>query len=1554
MKSKVFSFLSMLVMLFISMGAWADTVVLSAPAPADKNVLSDASGIVTLTDKAEKGGIQDGSGTIQGKTPLKLSGSRQFILTYSSSVTINSVKVYATTNSTSAGTAGKTTDDKTSYGAVSAKEGTPVEFSLTGVSGEGFTFSTQSLAVIVVDYTSNGGSQDGGDTGGNTGGDTGGNEPTITGNIAFNAADFADAKDLTTGTTVINGTTWYGGGGAAYAAGSQTFGDDVKWDGRVKFGGKSTFQSGSTLSRVISFNAPSDGTVKVYAVTGSSGKDRYVYVSQSMTKTALDETTALVKANTNPECIATAEVKAGVVYVWSNDNIGIYGVTFEGSAAGGNEGGEENPGGEQGGEQKPTLITDLADVTAPTTWDWTKTGETAIQLTDATDIKKSDEFVLSNLIPSTEAFNSAALKIQAEYAVRDGKYMQGGKVMFHTTIPGTIKVKFSNTGNRLLEDKKTEDESLRRWLYVNGTKTAFGSCTATAMETEAIEVEAGDVVLTSMIDGDDANQYLRIYSIEFAEKVAGGEENPGGEQGGDEPAVDPADAHLIWDYTEAAPSAKPDNGLSYDQTINDAAGKNNGLKGVKMNSSGYAYFTKASVAGTLKLTFGPRTGNSATKLAVSTYTSDPKAETLIANTKEVTELSTDAIELTAEQNNIYINRASGAEAALTKIEFVPAVQRTFQDFEMVLGGLSKEYDASALPAGVKFEGTYNSDSHGYRNAVVTVPVDGTVKFTYSSCSYGSQKFSVKDADGNVVASDLSLTLGENSCYHQKATNVLTYIYTGKPTTLTFGPIQYLAYFKAEAAEVAPCKVTYKDQNGNVIGTVDTFEGEALGEIPYSAKDITVPAGSAFRGWVYASQVKAKAADVLSGNTTITALVTPIERVSNGSVQTYNLTSNIFYPEDHETISITDGYYHDGQHGWAVATGGEVSVDVAGNAQVVLSLCQYSQEAAIRVTDSEGTTVAIIASGKAATDGALATVNYQGPATTLTFKFTKGESYLHKMTVYNVNNFVEKDAATGWYIVPAGDAAAFLLALNSANAETGATIFLPDGTYDLGETTSTTISGKNLSIIGESMEGTIIKNAPNVKSEGLGKADLFYNTSTGLYMQDLTLQNDLDYYAAGAAGRAAALQDNGNQTILRNVALRSYQDTYYSKSGNYYFEGGLIQGTVDYICGGGNAFFENITLLNKSREAGKKTGDDTMTAYNGTGKYVFNNCSVESECSTFNFGRSWADAYVVYLNTTIKSGKIVDTRFSTSDMNKKPRFFGEYNTTDLSGNGKNTPASNKLTTSLGASFESVLTKAQAEEYSYDNFFSGWDPKTIAAQANSIDDGHIYLVDGVVTTEIPAPGSVVRVANARGGFGEPYMIPLPETVEVSIEEIGYATLCSDKDLDFTGSPVKAYIAISAEGNTVKVKNVTKVPAYQGVLLAGDNDTYEVTVSSEPVADFATNYFVGLLEEDHIYEKTGIYTNCYLGVDLEGKNPGFYMVNGEQWIRAGKAYLSVPLSDADVTSLKIVFEEDEDDATAADVVEAAPADEAADCYTLTGVKVARASSNGIFIINGKKVVK
>lgn len=1087
---------------------------------------------------------------------------------------------------------------------------------------------------------------------------------------------------------------------------------------------------------------------------------------------------------------------------------------------------------------------------------------------------------------------------------------------------------------------------------VAGTAAANDTETYTAVEADATAGKV-DIVAT-------ASAYLYSISVK---QIAYTEE--GDEGGEDDPSVDPADAHLLWDYTEAAPSSNPDNGLAYASTVNDATGTNNGLKGIKMNSSGYAYFTKAAVKGTLKLTFGPRKGNSEIKLGVYSYATEPKAETLIEKTAGVTELQTISIDLTAAQNNIYINRADGAEGVLTKVEFVPFVPRTFQDFELNFVNVTA---LPETPAGVtSMEGSPRGDAHGLDKFKMVVPVDGAVKITIGGCEYSNTEAKILDASGATLA---SIDVKTPKCYHNGG--VATYIYSGGADVLTIIGAEYTPYIKIEAIEVAPCTVTYKDQNGNVLGTVDTFEGEALGTIPYGESDITVPEGSKFRGWVYASGVKAKATDLLSGNTTITAKVTLIESVAVGTVQTYNLASNIFYPEDHETISIEGGYYHDSTHGWALATDGKVSVDVAGNAQVVLSLCKFSKDAPITVTDAEGNEVATIASAKVENDGALATVQYAGPATALTFTFAQGESYLHKVTVYNVQDFLEKDEKTGWYIVPAGDAAALLLALNSANAETGATIFLPNGTYDLGNTVLTTISGNNMSIIGESMEGTIIKTT--ALEEKLGVADLFYNTSTGLYMQDLTLQNDFDYYNSGAAGRAAVLQDNGNQTILRNVAMRSYQDTYYSKSGNYYFEGGLIQGTVDYICGGGNAWFENITLLNKSRSATAKSGDDTMTAYQGTGKYIFNNSSVESECETFNFGRSWADAYVVYLNTTIKSGKLIDTRFSTADMNSAPRFFGEYNTTDLSGNGKNTPASNVLTTSKGANFESVLTAEQAAEYTLESLFGSWTPKTIAAQEvadpDHIDVDALYLVEdegefvaiikGSEIAEGVFPGMTIRKANARGGFGEAVKLEL-HTVDVTIDEYKYVTFYNESAIKLPEGVSAKTVYYNEAAQRLVVEDAYEpgdvIPAKTPVVLYSETpETYSLILTGVENAAPKHNDLLGSSEDietsDLVEGDPDDY--YYYALSLNQDNEiGFYWMNSEGAAftnQGGKAFLAIEKSklanDSKITGFSL-----NGDVTAIHNLSTSAA--SGKIYDVAGREV-KAPAKGLYIVNGKKIIK
>lgn len=136
---------------------------------------------------------------------------------------------------------------------------------------------------------------------------------------------------------------------------------------------------------------------------------------------------------------------------------------------------------------------------------------------------------------------------------------------------------------------------------------------------------------------------------------------------------------LLWDYTSAnIPTTSPDNGLYYDSYVNDAADKNLGLHGVKLNSTGYAYFEKAEVAGTLKLVYSSR------KVAEDKYQVDVCAGTrvtttegttitkgdLIATTDAVTSCVEVSVSLDATTKGVYICRKTNTEGVLCKIEFV--------------------------------------------------------------------------------------------------------------------------------------------------------------------------------------------------------------------------------------------------------------------------------------------------------------------------------------------------------------------------------------------------------------------------------------------------------------------------------------------------------------------------------------------------------------------------------------------------------------------------------------------------------------------------------------------------------------------------------------------------------------------------------------------------------------------------------------------------------------------------------------------------------------------
>ena len=314
-------------------------------------------------------------------------------------------------------------------------------------------------------------------------------------------------------------------------------------------------------------------------------------------------------------------------------------------------------------------------------------------------------------------------------------------------------------------------------------------------------------------------------------------------------------------------------------------------------------------------------------------------------------------------------------------------------------------------------------------------------------------------------------------------------------------------------------------------------------------------------------------------------------------------------------------------------------------------------------------------------------------------------------------------------VKAGDAESLLKAIEQANEQNADSakakwlfIMIPDGVYDLGDRVLTTITGRRVALIGQSMTGTIIQNKPAIENEGIGKTATLRIMACDTYLQDLTLKNALDYYNAQSAGRAVCLQDKGTRTICKRVNMLSYQDTYYSDNvnGQMYMEDCEIHGTIDFICGPADVYFNRCSIVTEPRNIDGR-GTDVIAAprtKHTPWGYVFESCKVINIQSDFLFARGWqATPHCIWLNTTLMSPeKLKETRFDPSGMRTVQSDFKEYHTMDAEGNDI-TPKSNVVTFTLDDqknTVETILTDKEAEKYQLKKIFPKWRPEKIVGK------------------------------------------------------------------------------------------------------------------------------------------------------------------------------------------------------------------------------------------------
>ena len=687
--------------------------------------------------------------------------------------------------------------------------------------------------------------------------------------------------------------------------------------------------------------------------------------------------------------------------------------------------------------------------------------------------------------------------------------------------------------------------------------------------------------------------------------------------------------------------------------------------------------------------------------------------------------------------------------------------------------------------GVKYQAVdiFNEDATGKQLATILISKKATLISE-------SNPLTDITADNGTIKSTTYTTTGEGN--NQKTVVSIVVEANGDEVTyeltVTFKPDFTLTYYNIDGT--------------TAIGTQKVEQDAEIGYFKKEAEEkVTVTEGKKFRGWATSlkqDEKKYTTSSIITEDTNLYAVVTDIETANTTSRYDFNLQKEGFCADDHEAFCIEgNGKWHDTTHGWSFAAGDKIKILMGGKGYLKLDLCLYSATGNITLTDPKGNEIASV-DGKATKDG-LSTIlqnnSTESGEYTLTFA---ANAYLHSLSIVNMTEPAYAQEGN-WYTVKDGDAKSFITTLeivNAANAAADAPrsyIFLPNGTYDLGDKCLTQISGNNISIIGESMDNTIIVNKPAIENEGIGTTATLLNTSNNLYVQDITLQNALEYYKSGSAGRAVCLQDRGTQTICKNVKMLSYQDTYYSNEpngmGQFYFEDSEIHGTVDYVCGGGDVYFNRVLFVNESRKENEKNGTDVIAAPNSKSEwgYIFKDCTIENKASNFSLGRSWNNiTRLTWLNTTVNQKDEIlndDKQYAYFNINAMGSAMADKFRLDVLKDAEGnvfSPAEKKVIfkTSDGKTLKNeeniILTAEEAATYTLDAVFGDWKPEAKAAQATATattlkdgklswtGDAKMYLVakdgkfytltkENSLTVNDDKASFTVRAANGMGGFG-----------------------------------------------------------------------------------------------------------------------------------------------------------------------------------------------------------
>lgn len=503
------------------------------------------------------------------------------------------------------------------------------------------------------------------------------------------------------------------------------------------------------------------------------------------------------------------------------------------------------------------------------------------------------------------------------------------------------------------------------------------------------------------------------------------------------------------------------------------------------------------------------------------------------------------------------------------------------------------------------------------------------------------------------------------------------------------------------------------------------------------------------------------------------------------------------------------------------------------------------------------------------------------------------------------------------------------------------IFVPDGEYQIGGNYSfnpgrdfsdnkdgkvvaktnfpynngeTYLTRPRTSIIGQSQDKTVVFSNPYFYGISYTSTIEVRPNVTDCYFQDLTLDNRYSWHQMRSgtkpAGQSAAFYDRGQRTILKNVGVLGYQDSYVSDASPYaqgksrcYYETSTFAGVVDFLCGDGDMWWEQCTFLMRYRASNNliapRQSADTKWGY------VLNNCTIDAEDEAkthayqevwnsyqdtyqinngnYHLGRPWENSpYITLLNTKMNLQPHPEGWMNMKDAGLVLRFH-ELGSTAADGSPIDlSTRTTRLSTPGPGSFDVVMTPAEAASYKLHDVIGGdegYDPKVYTAQMPAVtpgfDDTELswrgitdallyavfksdtqngqYKLFAITTQEKYDCGDTpgwykVRAANQRGGLGQ------------WSNAVQYL-------------PVEKY---EAQLKTVYHDTYNNEVGWSTICLPYNAKVPEHTISHAPVANNFKVYAATKIQDNKITLKRVHYITANIGYVIYGK-PDTYVFKG-----------------------------------------------------------------------------